>query len=234
VPKKTVISGTVQQPPEKLENHIFYGLVLDEEQKAFRDAIWSNEYDIVFCNATAGCGKTTIATGVANLLVKHGRYKGIVYIVSPCEESRQGFLPGDIVDKSSPYMEGFYQALQTIGVNTGIALNSDILNQKRGTGYIETCTHTFLRGINLENRVVIVDESQNYDLHSLKKTLTRMHDTCKVIVIGHEGQIDHLHPTKSGFVKYLEHFRDKPRAAICTLTTNHRGWISSHADSLTN
>ena len=71
--------------PETLENHPFYGLELDEEQQKFRDAIWSKDKPIVFCNAKAGTGKTTIATGVANLLVKYGRYNGIVYISSPCQ-----------------------------------------------------------------------------------------------------------------------------------------------------
>ena len=58
--------------PETLENHPFYGLILDDEQRAFRDAIWSQDKTIVFCNAKAGTGKTTIATGVADLLVKYG------------------------------------------------------------------------------------------------------------------------------------------------------------------
>lgn len=66
-------------PPETLENHIFYGLQLDEQQKEFRDAIWSTNKLIVFCDAKAGSGKTTIATATANLLVKYGRYKNIAH-----------------------------------------------------------------------------------------------------------------------------------------------------------
>ena len=42
--------------PETLDNHPFYGLVLDEEQQAFRDAIWAKDKIIVFCNARAGTG----------------------------------------------------------------------------------------------------------------------------------------------------------------------------------
>lgn len=37
---------------------------------------------------------------------------------------------------------------------------------------------------------------------------------------------------KSGFTRYIEHFRDDPRTAVCELTINHRGWISQHADDL--
>ena len=60
-----------------------------------------------------------------------------------------------------------------------------------------------------------------------------MADNCKVIVIGHSGQVDLYHnPENSGFIRYLNHFKDDPRTAVCELKTNHRGWISSHADDL--
>ena len=36
----------------------------------------------------------------------------------------------------------------------------------------------------------------------------------------------------SGFARYLEHFRGQEKCAVCKLTTNHRGWISSFADAL--
>ena len=219
--------------PETLENHPFYGLELDEEQQKFRDAIWSKDKPIVFCNAKAGTGKTTIATGVANLLVKYGRYNGIVYISSPCQEEKQGYLKGSLEEKSQPYAEAFYDALERIGVNINIATYDDIMNEKNGTAYIKAITHTFLRGTNFENKVVIIDETQNYYFDELKKVLTRMHDNCKVIVIGHSQQCDLFHnPERSGFVKYLNHFSKDERCAVCNLTKNYRGWISNMADEL--
>lgn len=219
--------------PETLENHPFYGLELDEEQQKFRDAIWSKDTPIVFCNAKAGTGKTTIATGVANLLVKYGRYNGIVYISSPCQEEKQGYLKGSLEEKSQPYAEAFYDALEKIGVNINVATYDDIMNEKNGTAYIKAITHTFLRGTNFENKVVIIDETQNYYFDELKKVLTRMHDNCKVIVIGHSQQCDLFHnPERSGFVKYLNHFSKDERCAVCSLTKNYRGWISNMADEL--
>lgn len=219
--------------PETLNNHPFYGLELDEEQRAFRDAIWSKDKLIVFCNAKAGTGKTTIATGVADLLVKYGRYDGIVYIAAPVQEAKQGFLPGSIEDKSDPYYEPFYQALDKIGVNINTATFSDFSNEKFGTAYIKCMVHTYMRGCNFENKVVILDESQNYYFDELKKVLTRMHDNCKVIVIGHSQQCDLYHnPERSGFVKYLNHFSKDDRCAVCHLTKNYRGWISNMADEL--
>jgi DNA modification methylase len=36
----------------------------------------------------------------------------------------------------------------------------------------------------------------------------------------------------SGFAKYLEHFEGHEKCAVCKLTTNHRGWLSTYADQL--
>ena len=167
------------------------------------------------------------------MLVQYGLYEDIVYIMSPYGERKQGWLPGTITEKSSVYFEAFYQALITCGVNPHTSINTEsMVNQKNGTGYITCITDTFLRGPNLDNAVVILDESQNYTVSQLKKILTRMCNNTKVVVIGHELQCDLDDPSSSGFVKYLEHFRGKERAAFCTLTNNHRGWVSQYADEL--
>ena len=231
--KKRQIPDTYCNPPETLEDQPFYGLVLDEEQKAFRDAIWSPDVDIVFCNAKAGTGKTTVATGVAKMLVDYGKYSQIIYIMSPCGDRKQGWLPGTITEKSSVYFEAFYQACLTCGINPHTDFNTEsMVNQKNGTGYITCITDTYLRGSTLDNAVVIIDESQNYTLSQLKTTLTRVKNSSKVIVIGHDKQCDLENPNTSGFLKYLEHFKGRQRAAVCSLTTNHRGWISQWADEL--
>ena len=225
-------SGT--EAPRTLTDHPFYGFELDDEQIAFRDASWNKEKLIIFCNAKAGTGKTFIATATANLLVQYGLYDGIVYISSPTQEGKLGFLPGEISDKVAVYSEPLLEALIKLDINPSQVIHQyNIMNQKNGKSYIDATTHVYLRGCNFENKVVILDETQNYYTDELKKTLTRMADNCKVIVIGHSGQVDLYHnPENSGFVRYLNHFKDDPRTAICKLTTNHRGWISSHADEL--
>ena len=219
------------QAPKDLTDHPFYGLKLDEHQKIFRDAIWNPNKLIVFCNAKAGTGKTTIATATADLLCKYGLYDGIVYIAAPTQEQKH--LAGSIEEKSEPYFEPFYEALQKIGANLNTIMFDNIMNEKNGTAYVRCVTHTFLRGTNFENKVVIIDEAQNYYFDELMKVLTRLHDNCKVIVIGHDGQVDlYKNPERSGFVRYLNWFAPDDRCAICELKKNYRGWISQHADNL--
>lgn len=231
--KKAVSPDFYGDPPKEIEKWPFYGVTLDDEQLVFANAIWNPDIDIVFVDARAGSGKTFVAAGVANMLVKYGLYNGITYIMSPYGERKQGWLPGTITEKSSVYFEPFYQALVSCGVNITTDINDEsMVNQKNGSGYITCITDTFLRGSNLDNCVVILDEIQNFELSQLKKTLTRIGSNAKVIAIGHTKQCDLENPEESGFARYIEHFRGKDRCAVCELHTNHRGWISQWADEL--
>ena len=211
----------------------FYKLTLDAEQRAFVDAIMDTTATIVFCNAAAGTGKTTLAFGAANLLYydKRNSLDGIVYIVSPYGEQKQGYLPGSYTEKSEVYFEPAYQAMIKVDINPyNDVCSESMTKQKKGDGYVKLLTHTFLRGTNLENKVVILDEAQNYTVAELKKVLTRCHDSCKVIVIGHTGQVDIR--DNSGFARYMDHFHGQERCRVCKLTTNYRGWLSTYADLL--
>ena len=217
----------------ELPKNVFYGMELDEEQVAFVEAIKDLRKTIVFCDAPAGTGKTTLAMGAANILVqdKRNELEGIVYIVSPYGEQKQGYLPGSITEKSEVYYEPAYQAMIEVGMNPNVDVYSEsMVSRKKGEAFVKMLTHTYLRGTNLQKKVVILDESQNYTVAELKKVLTRCHDTCKVIVIGHTGQIDIN--GRSGFAKYKEHFQSQEQCAVCKLTTNHRGWLSTYADKL--
>ena len=218
---------------ESLPKNAFYGMTLDADQAAFVAAIKDMNKTIVFCDAPAGTGKTTLAMGAANILVQDKRndLEGIVYIVSPYGEQKQGYLPGSITEKSEVYYEPAYQAMVEVGMNINSCVYSEsMISKKKGEAYVKMLTHTYLRGTNLKDKVVILDESQNYTVPELKKVLTRCHDSCKVIVIGHTGQIDIR--SGSGFARYLEHFKDHEKCAVCKLTTNHRGWLSTFADAL--
>ena len=232
--KKTSGDMCCGKPPKTLDEHPFYGVSLDKEQIDFANAIWNPQNLIVCCDSKAGTGKTLIAVGVANMLVQYGLYDGIVYIVSPVQEEKSGFLPGDADSKTRVYTAPLYDALYKLNINPNTAVNQEsIMNQKNGTGYIDCISHLWLRGCNLENKVVIVEESQNCYADELKKILTRISDTSKTIVIGHRNQCDLFrHPERSGFVPYIEHFRNEPYAQICELRTNHRGVVSTHADEL--
>ena len=221
--------------PENLNDHIFFGMKLDQYQKAFRNAIYDESKKIVFCNAVAGSGKTTIAVATAVLMCDYGLYDNIVYVMHSVGDA-QGFLPGTISEKSSVWFEGLYQALIVANKQPHMVINTESMaNQKNGTGMVTAITDSYLRGSNIGadgKTILIVDEAQNFDEHSLRKTLTRACDNTKVIVIGHEGQIDLHKNTRSGFKPCMEHFRGKDVewTEFCELKNNYRGLVSNVAD----
>ena len=227
-PMKTSDALTV---PATLEGNPFFGLRLDDEQKALRDAIWSDDYDVIFVDAPAGSGKTTVAVGTSILLHHYGKFKNIVYVMHSVGDA-QGFLPGDLTQKSSVWFEGLYGALVTCNEFPDKAIrNTSLTEEKNGNGYISAITDTYLRGSNLEG-VIIIDEAQNYDEFALRKTLTRACEGTKVIVIGHTLQCDLPNSKKSGFKPCMDYFRklNHPRAAFIELSTNHRSWVANAAD----
>ena len=205
---------------------LFYGLSLTEEQRIYVDSIFDNQMTIV--NARSGTGKTTLAVGAAHILDMP-----LVYTFSPVEEGSIGHTPGTVEEKERKYIQPLLDALHEIDVDPRFALksenNPDMINEK---AWVEAKSHTFLRGSNIKDSVVIIDESQNLTRGELKKILTRIHDSSKVVMIGHTEQIDLKRPEKSGFEPYLEHFRNEPYAKVVELTKNFRGRLAQHADEL--
>lgn len=231
--KKTQRLDEYGEIPRNIDGEPFYNLILDNDQKDFVNAILNTDNTIIFCNSKAGTGKTTLAMGAANMLVKYKEYDGIVYICSAYGEKAQGYLPGSITEKSEVYFEPAYQAMIECNMNPNVCVNSEsMVNQKYGDAYVTLLTHTFLRGTNLKRKVIILDECQNYTVSDLKKTLTRCSDDCKIICIGHDAQCDLEDKSSTGFKKYIEHFRGHEHCEICELTINHRGWVSQFADEL--
>lgn len=213
------------------KDSLFFGLshTLTEEQEGYVNSIFDNQLTIV--NAKAGTGKTTLAVGVAKLLGNP-----LIYIFSPVEEDKMGFRPGKQGEKEAAYIQPLKDALLKINEDPNRVIESDenVDNLKNGNVWVYPQSHIFMRGTNLENVTIIVDEAQNFTTSELKKLLTRIHDSAKVVLIGHDKQCDLKNPTKSGFVKTLEHFKEEPYVGVHELTKNFRGRLSRKADELEN
>lgn len=213
------------------ENNLLFGLAhkLTNEQKEYIDSIFDNQLTIV--NAKAGTGKTTLACMAAKVLERD-----LLYVFSPVEEGSLGFTPGSVEEKEAKYIVPLKDALLEMNEDPSkvIESESNIENMKNGNTWVKAMSHVFARGTNIKgNKLLIIDEAQNFTRGELKKILTRIHDDVKVVIIGHDGQIDLKDPRKSGFVPYLEHFKNVPYAKVCTLNINFRGQLANHADSMT-
>lgn len=198
------------------------------EQKEYVDSIFDKQLTIV--NARSGTGKTTLAVACAKVLQRE-----LIYIFSPVEEKKLGYTPGTVEDKESKYIVPLKDALLEIGEipDRVIYAEDNVENIKNGNAWVKPMSHVFARGTNIKgNKLVIIDETQNFTRGELKKILSRIHDSVKVVMIGHDGQCDLDSPSKSGFLPYLEHYKNEPYARVCELTINFRGRLATHADQL--
>lgn len=230
---------TPEEAPLTLDKHIFYGIDLDEDQKVFRDAIWSRDTDAVICEACAGSGKTTIALGTAIMLVEYGRYSGIIYqVAGGVYESRQGLLPGTLEQKSQPLFAPLYQAVARLGYDPErlIVSENNMAAIKEGTAFITAQSNSYIRGTSFGERgspvIVILDEAQNYTLKDMRTAVTRVNEGSKLIVLGQQKQCDLHYEQDSGFPRLMDVFRKPDWCRICTLTHNYRGKISTLGDQL--
>lgn len=215
---------------KKKSDDIFYGFILNEEQEKFKDAIMSDEHNVVIADATAGSGKTLLAVACAKILCKTGKYDKAVYIFPTVEESSLGYRPGNTSEKEADYLEPLYDALAKVKEVPGQAISSDV-SEKNGTAWITARSATFMRGINLENKVVIIDECQNLSVPIIKRIISRCYDNCKVIILGCQAQTD-VPLGKSGFKQLMDHMEEFEGAIKCELPISYRGKLAMHIDKL--
>lgn len=151
--------------------------------------------DIVFVIGPAGTGKTYLAVAFALAHLKSKVIKKII-LARPAVEAGEslGFLPGDLKEKVEPYLRPLYDAL------------FDMLAQEKLKNYIEKqvieiIPLAYMRGRNLDNSFLILDEAQNASAMQMKMFLTRLGVNSMAIVNGDITQIDLYNKNDSGLVQ---------------------------------
>lgn len=132
----------------------------------------------------AGTGKTYLASYVAYKEIFEGKYNKLVYMRSAVPTRNIGFLPGTDKEKLEVY-EAPYIDIATELLGRGDAY--EILKKK---GLVHFTSTSFVRGINLRDAVLVVDETQNMSYHELDSIITRLNDNCKIIFCGDIRQAD--------------------------------------------
>jgi phosphate starvation-inducible PhoH-like protein len=242
------------------QHNLFYGLAktATEEQIEYANSILDNLLTVT--DSISGSGKTTWAVACAKYMWQLNPDKELYYFFAPVGEKAFGFTPGDLEEKESKYLIPLRDALKEIGDDPDKAIFSKKLKdepeeddepflspkqskkQKRkvtNTRYKESKTlpwihatsHVFWRGGNIKGATVIIDEAQNWTKHELKKILTRCHDDCTIIVVGHQKQCD-IDQKASGFPAYKAAAGTAPFAKIITLTKDFRGKLARWADEV--
>lgn len=144
----------------------------------------------------AGTGKTFLASYKAyDSIFNTGEFNKLVYMRSAVPTRNLGFLPGTSEEKVAVYEAPY---MDTATKLFGRGDSYDILKKK---GIVHFTSTSFVRGINLNDTVLIVDECQNMTYHELDSIITRLEDNCRVYFCGDMRQAD-LH--KNGLNEFYK------------------------------
>jgi phosphate starvation-inducible protein PhoH len=149
----------------------------------------------------AGTGKSFISLylSLRELFDGNCGYKKIYIIRSVVPTRDMGFLPGNQKEKTKVY-EAPYYAICSELFNRGDAY--DVLKTK---DYIEFISTSFVRGITLNDCIVIVDEVANMTLHELDSIITRIGKNCRIIFCGDFRQSDFTYDKdKKGLIDFMK------------------------------
>jgi phosphate starvation-inducible PhoH-like protein len=158
-------------------------LAKTESQQTYINAI--KNHCLTFGTGPAGTGKSYCAAAIAADALLSGSISRIILTRPAVEAGEQlGFLPGDVNEKYAVYIEAV----------------RDTLNQRLGSGAVDyhlrhgrivAAPLAYMRGKTFdEDTFVILDEAQNTTVSQMKMFLTRIGESCKVVVNGDIRQSD--------------------------------------------
>ena len=159
-----------------------------DNQKLFYNKVSDFNNQLILCHGIAGTGKTyvSIYKALQDVLRRGLPYDKLIIInptVDVGNEDKLGYLPGELQQKIQQYNESTFTILNKI-------IGKARANKMISDGKIEIGVLNFLRGTNLENCYVILDEAQNVSPMQIKTLMTRISENCKMIIQGDLSQCD--------------------------------------------
>lgn len=158
---------------------------LTENQQLFFDSYKLGEY-FMFLSGSAGTGKSFIALykALEETMDKGNSFNQVLIVRSAVQTRDVGFLKGSLEEKTSLYELPYEQ------ISATLFNKKDAYQRLKEQGYIEFTTTTALRGLSIDNSIVIVDECQNMTWGELSTVITRIGHQSKIIFVGDTKQND--------------------------------------------
>ena len=151
---------------------------------------------LVSMQSEAGYGKSFLALATALYLMLEKKNYEKIYVVKPMIEigQKMGYLPGGVEDKMGPYTRyvlDLILKLHKMRPANRIFVNPEENPPQLNPARFELLPLTFIRGMNIENAVVIIDEIQNMARSECRALLSRMGEGVKCFCLGDTRQVDH-------------------------------------------
>jgi PhoH-like ATPase len=207
-----------------------------EQQFAF-DLLLNEDVQLLTLVGKAGTGKTLLAIAAGlHKSADEGQYSRLLVSRPIFPLGRDlGFLPGDIEEKLSPWMQPIFD-------NVELLLGAVEEGSKRKRGYkelvdlgiLEIEPLTYIRGRSIPKQYMIVDEAQNLTPHEIKTIITRAGEGTKIILTGDPYQIDnpYIDSASNGLTYVVEKFKGEAIAGHVTLTKGERSCLAELAANL--
>jgi len=133
-----------------------------------------------------------------------------IIIVRPAVEAEEklGSLPGNVEEKLDPYIFPSYYLMNKI-------IGKENREKLKDADVIEVFALAFMRGMNIDNSILIFEEGQNATPSQMKLLLTRIGFNSKFFISGDVEQSDKFkNKTHSGLWDAIEKFRDDDTISI--------------------
>ena len=176
---------------------------LSENQKKYYDLLVGNQ--ITICSGPAGVGKSYIAMKAALDLLSDPltAYEKII-IVRPAVEAEEklGSLPGNVEEKLDPYIFPSYYLMNKI-------IGKEAREKLKQIDVIEVFALAYMRGMNIDNSILIFEEAQNSTPNQMKLLLTRIGFNSKFFISGDLEQTDRYKDKRHSVLwDAIEKFKD--------------------------
>lgn len=202
---------------------------LTENQAVFFDIYKKGGY-FVGLFGSPGVGKTFLAMykALEEVLNKDNPFKQLVVVRSLVQLREIGHLPGSLEEKQEIYELPYKE------ICTTLFGRSDAWERLKEQGYARFISTTAIRGISIDDSIILVDECQSQTFHELSTIISRVGHRSKIIFSGDRFQNDLIYKKNdtSGLKEFLEIVRTMNAYQEVVFTSNDivrsslvRDWI---------
>ena len=172
---------------------------MTEHQKTFFN-LFQNDTNAILLHGVAGTGKTFIALykALEQVLDRSSDFQKVIIVRSAVPSREIGHLPGDEKEKSEVYK------LPYVDICDSLFNHIQPFTRLEEQKTVQFLITSFVRGITLDNSIVIVDECQNMTDMELNSIMTRIGKHSKIIFCGDFRQTDlYKRNDMSGLMKFM-------------------------------
>lgn len=175
---------------------------LNDRQRAFFD-MWASK-PLFLLHGCAGTGKSFIALyrALETVLDRDNSYSKVVVVRSAVPSRDIGALPGDLEEKGMVYELPYSQ------MACDLFDRGDAYTRLKEQKHLVFVLSSYIRGITLDDSIIIVDEIQNMNYQELHTVITRVGENSKIVLCGDLKQNDIN--GKSGLDKFIKVLDNMP------------------------